>query len=84
MFEVFRQNVKKYLKNNKMTYYQLGLKSDLAEGTIKCFMSGANDSRRVAERIADALGKKIIYSNGKYQLVETERTSDCNERNQNI
>lgn len=76
MFDIFRQNVKECLKSKKMTYSQLSLKSNLAESTIKCFMSGANDSRRVAEHIANALSKKMIYEDGKYQLVETERKSD--------
>lgn len=76
MFDIFRQNVKDYLKSIKMTYSQLGFKSNLAESTIKSFMSGANDSRRVAERISNALNQKMIYSDGKYQLVVTEKTSD--------
>ena len=42
----------------------------LEESTIKSFMCGATDSRRVAEKIADALGLKLIYSNGEY-IVES-------------
>lgn len=68
MFKVFRQNVKELLNANQMSYRQLSEKSGIAESTIKCFMSGANDSRRVAEHIADALGKSLTYSNGIYNL----------------
>ena len=71
MFSKFRQNVKECLKLEKLTYSQLADISGIAESTIKCFMSGANDSRRIAERIADALGKTLVYNNGVYQLAET-------------
>lgn len=69
MFLEFRQNVKESLKSKKMTYCQLADKSGIAESTIKCFMCGASDSRRIAEQIADALGKKLVYSNGVYKLI---------------
>lgn len=71
MFGIFRENVKKILYDKKMTYSQLSNMSGLAESTIKCFMCGANDSRRTAERIADTLNCKIIYSNGIYELDTT-------------
>lgn len=71
MFGIFRENVKKILYDKKLTYSQLSNMSGLAESTIKCFMCGANDSRRTAERIADTLNCKIIYSNGIYELDTT-------------
>lgn len=66
MFEEFRRNVKNYLRLHELTYYQLSEMSGLAVSTIKCFMCGANDSRRVAEKIADALSIKLIFQDGKY------------------
>ena len=70
MFEKFRQKVKECLKDNKMTYRQLGEVTGLAENTIKCFMSGATDSRKVAESISIALGKKMMYDNGYFYLID--------------
>lgn len=35
-------------------------------------MCGANDSRRIAEKIADVLGKTLVYSNGIYTLTNKE------------
>lgn len=69
MFDNFRQVVKEKLSNEKITYAKLSEKSGVAESTIKCFMSGANDSRRVAEKIADALSLSLIYENKKYEVV---------------
>ena len=69
-FNNFRENVKKILNKNKLTYSQLAEKSGLAESTIKCFMCSANNSRRIAERIADALNCKLVYSNGTYNILE--------------
>ncbi|MCH5203100.1 MAG: helix-turn-helix transcriptional regulator [Oscillospiraceae bacterium] len=66
MFETFRQNVKSSLKERGLTYAQLGEKSNLAESTIKYFMCGASNSRRVAEKIADCLGWTLRYENGQY------------------
>lgn len=74
MFTIFRENVKLMLDTNKLTYSQLSVKSGVAESTIKCFMCGANDSRRTAERIADALDCNLIYSNGVYSL--SKKVSD--------
>lgn len=70
MFENFRENVKNILSKNRLTYSKLSEKSDLAESTIKCFMCGANNSRRIAEKIADTLDCKMIYSNGIYEISE--------------
>ena len=69
MFVEFRQIVKKYLNDNKLNYRQLASMAHLSESTIKCFMSGANDSRRVAEKISDALNLKMIYSNNTFTVL---------------
>ena len=53
-----------------MTYAQIAEQAGIEESTVKSFMCGANDSRRVAEKIADALGVKLEYSNGVYTVVE--------------
>lgn len=55
MFQIFRENVKKRLSENKLTYSRLSIDTGIAESTIKCFMCGANDSRRIAEKIADEI-----------------------------
>lgn len=55
-----------------MTYLRLSDKTGIAESTIKGFMCGANDSRRIAERIADALNCELVYSNGIYLINEKE------------
>ena len=68
MFDKFRTNVKKILSLQGLTYSQLSEKSGIAESTIKCFMCGANDSRRIAEKIADVLDCDLIYSNGIYSI----------------
>lgn len=73
MFDEFRQSAKKMIKDKGLTYAQIAKSSkDLQESTIKCFMCGANDSRRVAEKIADALGVKLSYSNGTYKIDESK------------
>lgn len=72
MFENFRQNVKFRLKSSQLTYAQLSKKTGIAESTIKCFMCGASDSRRVAEKIANALNCALQYENGKYLLISKE------------
>lgn len=73
MFDVFRQNVKKLAKERKLTYAQIAEKSGVEESTIKCFMCGANDSRRIAEKIADVLNIKLIYSNGEYKIINERK-----------
>lgn len=70
MFYKFRQKVKEYLKSKDMTYLQLSELTGFKESTIKCFMCGANNSRRIAEKIASALGMKMIYQNDKWDLYE--------------
>lgn len=75
MFEEFRQDAKVLAKEQKLTYAMIASKVGVEESTIKCFMCGANDSRRIAEKIADALGKSLVYCDGKYSiLTETEET----------
>ncbi len=71
MFEEFRENVKAVLELRELTYLQLSEMSGLAVSTIKCFMCGANDSRRVAEKIADSLELKLIFNKGKYTVEQT-------------
>lgn len=68
MFDEFRQNVKRIAKEKKLTYSQIADMAGIEESTIKCFMCGANDSRRVAEKIADVLCVKLVYSNGVYEI----------------
>lgn len=70
MFADFRQNIKELLKGKDMTYAQIAEQAGIEESTVKSFMCGANDSRRVAEKLADALGVKLEYSNGVYTVVE--------------
>ena len=57
---------KENLKSKRMTYYKLAKKIGFTESTIKCFMCGANNSRKVAEKIADELGVKLVYCDKKY------------------
>lgn len=68
MFDEFRQKVKMIAKSKCLTYAQIAEKSGVKESTIKAFMCGATDSRRVAEKIAAVLGVEIVYSNGKYKI----------------
>lgn len=72
MFEIFRQNVKAVLKEKRLTYAQLGSKTSIAESTIKGFMCGSSDSRRVAEKIANSLGYALRYEDGEYLLISKE------------
>ncbi len=69
MYSEFRKYVKKELTRKQMTYYQLAEKTNLKESTIKYFMCGASDSRKVAEKIADELKIKLTYSNGVYNPI---------------
>lgn len=69
MFDTFRQNVKRLAKERNLTYAQIAEKSGVKESTIKAFMCGATDSRRVAEKIADVLNISLIYSNGEYKII---------------
>lgn len=78
MFDTFRQNVKRLAKERNLTYAQIAEKSGVKESTIKAFMCGATDSRRVAEKIADVLEVKIVYCNGDYSIT-TEKGQMTNE-----
>lgn len=72
MFTNFRQYVKNELKVRGITYAALSQMTNVAENTIKCFMCGRDDSRRIAEKIADALGISLIYSNQTYEVNNKE------------
>ena len=72
MFSNFRQDAKTLAKANHLTYAMIAKQAGIEESTIKAFMCGANDSRRVAEKIADVLGRTLVYSNGFYMLADTK------------
>jgi transcriptional regulator with XRE-family HTH domain len=69
MFDEFRQNIKKIAKSRHLTYAQIAEKSGLKANTIRAFMCGVDDSRRIAEKIADVLNISLIYSNGEYKII---------------
>ena len=69
MFDDFKQKVKMIAKSKCLTYAQIAEKSGVKESTIKAFMCGATDSRRVAEKIADVLNISLIFSNGEYKII---------------
>lgn len=75
MFTEFRQNVKTLAKEKGMTYALMAERAGVEESTIKCFMCGANDSRRIAEKLADVLGMRMLYSNGIYELIDKTEVS---------
>lgn len=70
MFAHFRESVKDLLRTKQWSYAKLSRATKLSENTIKCFMCGATDSRRVAEKIADALDCNLNYYKGSYELSE--------------
>lgn len=72
MFSIFRQDAKRLAKSEHLTYAMIAKQAGVEESTIKAFMCGANDSRRIAEKIADVLGKTLVYSNGIYTLTNKE------------
>lgn len=72
MFDEFRQNVKKLAKEQGLTYAKMAESTSIEESTIKSFMCGASDSRRVAEKLADVLGINILYSDGEFLVKERE------------
>lgn len=74
MFDNFRQVVKKKAKDKNLTYSGLAKLAKVEESTIKCFMCGANDSRRIAEKLADVLGISILYKDGEF--IAVEKTED--------
>jgi transcriptional regulator with XRE-family HTH domain len=69
MFDEFRQNIKMIAKSRHLTYAQIAEKSGLKANTIRAFMCGVDDSRRIAEKIADVLNISLIYSNGEYKII---------------
>lgn len=75
MFDEFRQYVKEILKERNLTYSQLGNSVGMCESTIKAFMCGASDSRRIAERIADGLCISLRYESGKYICIDSTKES---------
>ncbi len=68
MFDEFRQNAKALAKEKGLTYALMAKLTGVEESTIKCFMCGASNSRRIAEKLADVLEVKIVYSNGTYKI----------------
>lgn len=66
MFDEFRQNVKRIAKEQGLTYAKIAKSAGIEESTIKSFMCGASSSRRIAEKLADALGIAILYKNGEF------------------
>ncbi len=75
MFGEFRQHAKEALRQKHITYSQLGELIQVQESTIKGFMCGASDSRRIAEKIADGLGIALRYENGRYVCEENKEES---------
>ncbi len=74
MFTEFRNSIKEICKQQGLTYAQIAQRSGLTESNIKSFMCKAanNESRRVAEKLADALGLVLIYKDGEYQAKAKE------------
>ena len=71
-------------KSKCLTYAQIAEKSGVKESTIKAFMCGTTDSRRVAENIADVLGVEIVYSNGKYKINSNKTEKEGEPMTNNI
>ena len=69
LFGEFRLAVKRIAKKKGYTYAKMASAAGIEECTIKSFMCGVSDSRRVAEKIADVLGILLIYSDGKYTCI---------------
>ena len=84
MFDEFRQNVKKLAKEQGLTYAKIAASTSIEESTIKSFMCGASDSRRVAEKLADVLGISIVYSNGEFLAKEREAETIDGKSNQSV
>ena len=76
MFSDFRDYVKETAKKKGVTYAMLASQTGVKESTIKCFMCGANDSRRVAEKIADAMGMEMTYKKGSYFPIVSDREKE--------
>ena len=84
MFDEFRQNIKTIAKLRHLTYAQIAEKSGLKANTIRAFMCGVDDSRRIAENIADVLGVEIVYSNGKYKINSNKTEKEGEPMTNNI
>lgn len=84
MFDEFRQNIKTIAKSRHLTYAQIAEKSGLKANTIRVFMCGVDDSRRIAENIADVLGVEIVYSNGKYKINSNKTEKEGEPMTNNI
>lgn len=69
IFDELRFLVRRLAKENGLTYADIAEKSEIKESTVKSFMCGASDSRRVAEKLADVLGISILYADGKFYAV---------------
>lgn len=69
MFDNFRQIVKELAKAKGLTYAKIAERAGIEECTIKSFMCGVSDSRRVAEKLADVLEIQIMYSKGVYSVI---------------
>lgn len=69
-----RGTFKKLAKEKGYTYAKMAGIAGIEESTIKCFMCGANDSRRIAEKLADVLGISILYKDGEF--IAVEKTED--------
>lgn len=76
MFTEFRQIAKDEFAKRGMSYAQVADKLKLSEGSIKSFMCGMNESRRVAEAIADMLGYQLVYSNGVYNIADESKEAN--------
>ena len=79
MLSEFKQFAKKALKEKGLTYALVAANSSVEESSIKRFMCGVSDSRRVAEIIADAIGCQLVYNNGAYSVIKTEASSTESE-----
>ena len=64
--------VKKLAKEQGLTYGRIAESTDIEESTIKSFMCGASDSRRVAEKLADVLGISLLYRDGRFYAYSEE------------
>lgn len=73
MFDEFRQIAKSTAKDKKLTYAQIASRAGIEESTIKSFMCGVSDSRRVAEKIADVLKLSLVYTNGEYKCLKEKK-----------
>ncbi len=69
MFDEFRQIAKRTAKAKGLTYQQIADATGFDLSTIRQFMCGVTDSRRVAEKIADTLELRLLYGNGRYAVL---------------